>query len=439
MRPPSDEPTPFEDAALYDWEYRRRRDDVRFYRTLAAERGGPVLDLGCGTGRLLVPLVRDGHRVVGVESAPAMLARAARRLERLRPEARRRALLVRADLEHLPLGPSARFGFAVAAFHVVQHLPTAAALVGFFRRVRAALAPGGWLAFDVFAPDPAFLARSARRRWDATRFRHPASGQRLLYTTTHHMDRRRRTLTMTFHYQPLDRRGRPRGRERHVRLVHRQLAPREVAALLARAGLELIATWGGFDGRPLARDNSDSEQHVYLARRRHAKRRSFTNTKSPRNKARNARSPSVALGISLDRSAPPDTMRTSSQTFRRRAAEMAEKVAKLGVSREKDFMYYVKDGSVWKVPRKQPGVPKGRAEKVADGGFDMDTNYIYFLDRDGDVARAKRAIGGQKRKKGARRARRSAKRAVRKVAKKKGGKPKKKAVKKKAGKKKGKR
>src|SRR5690349_20556052 len=120
---------------------------------------------------------------------------------------------------------------------------------------------------------------------------------------------------------------------------------------------------------------------------------------------------------------------------------MAEKVAKLGVNREKDFMYYVKDGAVWKVQRKQPGVPKGRPEKVADGGFEMDTNYIYFVDRDGDVARAKRAIGGQKRKKGARRARRSAKRATRKVAKKKGGgKAKKKsAVKKKGGKKKSRR
>lgn len=78
---------------------------------------------------------------------------------------------------------------------------------------------------------------------------------------------------------------------------------------------------------------------------------------------------------------------------------MAEKVAKVGVNREKDFMYYVKDGAVWKVQRKQPGVPKGRPEKVADGGVEMDTNYIYFVDRDGDISRAKRAVGGQKRKK----------------------------------------
>jgi hypothetical protein len=78
---------------------------------------------------------------------------------------------------------------------------------------------------------------------------------------------------------------------------------------------------------------------------------------------------------------------------------MAEKVAKLGISRDKDYMLYVKDGSVWRVRRKQPGMPKGKPEKIADGGFEMDNNYIYFVDKDGDVSRAKRAVGGQKRKK----------------------------------------
>ena len=90
---------------------------------------------------------------------------------------------------------------------------------------------------------------------------------------------------------------------------------------------------------------------------------------------------------------------------------MQEKVARLGIVREKDMMYYVKDGAVWKVRRKQPGVPKGKPEKVADGGFEMDNNYIYFLDKDGDVARAKRAVGGQKRKKAAKKAKKPAKKA----------------------------
>jgi hypothetical protein len=116
---------------------------------------------------------------------------------------------------------------------------------------------------------------------------------------------------------------------------------------------------------------------------------------------------------------------------------MAEKVAKLGVNREKDFMYFVKDGGVWKVQRKQPGVPKGRPEKVADGGVEMDTDYIYFVDRDGDISRAKRAVGGQKRKKSAAKGKgtKAAKRPAKKAAAKKkpakaGKKPAKKAVKK---------
>ena len=101
---------------------------------------------------------------------------------------------------------------------------------------------------------------------------------------------------------------------------------------------------------------------------------------------------------------------------------MAEKVKKTGIVRNKDFMLYVKDGDVWQVRRKQPGVPMGKPEKVAEGGFTMDNNYIYFVDKDGDVSRAKRAVGGQKRKK-----------AVKKPAKKKAAK--KKAVKKPAKKK----
>jgi hypothetical protein len=90
---------------------------------------------------------------------------------------------------------------------------------------------------------------------------------------------------------------------------------------------------------------------------------------------------------------------------------MQEKVARPGIVREKDMMYYVKDGAVWKVRRKQPGVPKGKPEKVEDCGFEMDNNYIYFLDKAGDVARAKRAVGGQKRKKPAKKAKKPAKKA----------------------------
>jgi len=252
---------PFEDAALYDWEYRRRRDDVRFYRTLADERGGPVLDLGCGTGRLMVPLLRAGHVVVGIDRAPAMLARAAARVTRLAPRVRRRALVLRADLQQLPLAP--RFQFAVAAFHTIQHLMTDRDLAFFFAGVARVLRPGGWFAFDTFAPNRQFLARAGapgRRRWARTLFRHPTTGRRTEYSESYRLDGR--ILTTTFHYRFVDRRG-GRG-ERRVGLIHRLLDPGDVERLLAREGLTLIATWGGFDGAAL---DGATEQHVYLARR----------------------------------------------------------------------------------------------------------------------------------------------------------------------------
>jgi hypothetical protein len=84
---------------------------------------------------------------------------------------------------------------------------------------------------------------------------------------------------------------------------------------------------------------------------------------------------------------------------------MAEKIAKTGVKRDNDLMYYIKNGDVWGVPRKKPGQAKGKATKVAAAGVEMDyTKYIYFLDKDGDVARSKRQVGGSKRKKAAKKA-----------------------------------
>lgn len=265
---------PYRDAPLYDWEYRRRRHDVAFYRMLAGERGGPVLDLGCGTGRLTAPLVRDGHRVLGVDWSDAMLNRAQARMGRIATAGRRRALLVRADLRALPM--RGRFGLAIAAFHTVQHLVDDAALVAFFTAVRRLLASDGWFAFDVFSPDPRWLSRPADEWYDRVVFRHPVTKKKMAYSASHHMDVKRRALHMRFAYQPLDSAGRQVGRRRTVKLCHRQLNPDEIERLLRRAGLRILARWGGFEDEPLhwpppppsvatAHAIHHTEQHVYLA------------------------------------------------------------------------------------------------------------------------------------------------------------------------------
>jgi hypothetical protein len=87
---------------------------------------------------------------------------------------------------------------------------------------------------------------------------------------------------------------------------------------------------------------------------------------------------------------------------------MAQKVAKLGIKRDNNYLYYIKSGDVWQVPRKRPGVKKGKASKAAAGGIEMESGFIYFLDKAGDIARVKAAVGGQKRKKTATKVRRTA-------------------------------
>lgn len=108
---------------------------------------------------------------------------------------------------------------------------------------------------------------------------------------------------------------------------------------------------------------------------------------------------------------------------------MGEKIAKTGIKRDNDLMYYIKKGDVWATPRKKPGQPKGKATKVADANIEMDySKYLYYLDGDGDVARKERQVGGSKRKKSkaapkkAKSAKKPAKKAAKKPAKKAGGK-----------------
>lgn len=258
---------PFVDAALYDYEYRHRRADVTFYRRLAQNRmefgTGPILDLACGSGRLLFPLARDGHRILGIDRSWDMLAQARRRLRRLPLERRLQVSLVRADLQRFATQP--RFAFALAAFHSVQHLYTDAELLLFFQTVHASLVPRGWFAFDVLPPDPDWLSRDPNRRFGRTRLRHPLTRQRYIYSNNHTYDRIHQLLHMRFFYQPIDAEGRASGEEQIVRLCHRQLWPKDCQHLLKQAGFRILETFSDWDGHLLEDQSDGADEHIYLA------------------------------------------------------------------------------------------------------------------------------------------------------------------------------
>ncbi|HVV83602.1 MAG TPA: class I SAM-dependent methyltransferase [Kofleriaceae bacterium] len=282
----------YRDAALYDFEYRRRRADVRWYVELAARLlggGGRILELGCGSGRVTVPLARAGHQVTALDHEPAMLAALEERRRRLPAAVAARIEPVQGDLRTFALGR--RFDLVLAAFNVVEHLYTRVEVDACFRAVRRHLRPDGRFAFDVQLPDLPWLARDASRRWARTRFTHPVTGEPLYYSTNHDYDPVSQICVIRLYYTPVPpaassetaagvpRRARSlaprargllagsrRRREEVVVLSQRKFFPAELEGLVAHAGLRVVERYGDFDGAPLG-PGADSQVLVCAAAR----------------------------------------------------------------------------------------------------------------------------------------------------------------------------
>lgn len=253
----------YRDAALYDHEYRRRRADVRWYVDLAARLCGPagrILELGCGTGRVTVPLARAGHRVTALDHEPAMLAGLEARRRKLPAAVAARITPVVGDLRTVDV--AGRFDLVIAAFNVFEHLYTRGEVDACLRAASRRLGPDGHLAFDVQLPDPSWLARDASRRWARTRFTHPVTGQVLWYSTNHDYDPVSQIVVIRLYYTPEG-----RGREQVVVLSQRKFFPAELEALVAHAGLRLVERYGDFEGGPLG-PGSDSQVLVCARSRR---------------------------------------------------------------------------------------------------------------------------------------------------------------------------
>lgn len=130
--------------------YQARTGDVRFYVEEATAARGPVLEVGCGTGRVLLPVARAGCDVVGIDQSSTMLARCAEKLRAESDQVRSQVTLFEADARDFHL--EREFALAIAPFRIVQHLVAVDDQLRFLAAVRRHLAPGGRLVFDVFNP-----------------------------------------------------------------------------------------------------------------------------------------------------------------------------------------------------------------------------------------------------------------------------------------------
>lgn len=247
----------YEDGRYYDQAYRRRRHDVRFYEKLAVESGGPVLELGVGTGRVAFAIAKAGIDVTGVDPMEPMLEQAKRRLGSFPKSTQARVELRRGNLERLRL--RRRFPLVIAPFNVWMHLYTRPQIERGFATVRHHLEPTGRFVFDVLLPDPVSMARDPSRRYRGGQVSHPRDGLKYRYSEYFSYDPMTQVETTILDFEHPTKRS----ASFCTPLTQRQFFPAELEALLHYNGFDVLSHSGDFVGEAIT---SSTESQVIVAK-----------------------------------------------------------------------------------------------------------------------------------------------------------------------------
>lgn len=234
-------------------------DDIEFYVDLAVRSGGPVLEIGCGTGRVSLPIAAAGVDVVGVDFAPAMLARARER-SAATEDTGGAVEFVEDDMRTLALGR--RFPLVIIPARTLYLALTTEEQVETLRRAGSHLAPDGRLAFNLFVPDAELLSDTSEYPTTMGEAVNPATGRRCLLSAVNRPDPVAQTIHSTQTVEELDEAG-DVARTVELDVEVRYLFPSEVHVMLEQTGLVAENVYGDFHGAPL---DEDSEEMVWVAR-----------------------------------------------------------------------------------------------------------------------------------------------------------------------------
>jgi ubiquinone/menaquinone biosynthesis C-methylase UbiE len=247
-------------APFYDWENAQTlgRRDVSFWRRTAGLVKGRVLELGCGTGRISIPLARAGVALVGVDRSAAMLERAYRRAAKRRNGTRvqGRISLIRGDIRALPFRPDS-FSMVMAPYGVLQSLLHDRDLSGTISAVSRVLARGGVFGVDLVPDVPNW-----REYEHKVQLKGPAAGGVHLTLIESVRQQPRKQLT-TFEQCYVERRGR-RVTKHRFELTFRTLPIQRMLRKLEGAGFAIEAVLGDYRGRAW---DERSDVWIILARR----------------------------------------------------------------------------------------------------------------------------------------------------------------------------
>ncbi len=250
-------------AKYYDGAYATMRDlaDAPFYLDLARECGGPVLEIGCGTGRVLLPIARAGIEIHGVDNSGPMRAILKDALEREPSEVRGRVTLHSGDMREFRL--NRKFPLVTIPFRPMQHMHTVADQISALTTAAAHVADGGILAFDVFYPRFEILHVGIGEGRLEAEWSPPAQPDVVIrrYFRKDVVDKIHQTYSLTFIFRSY-REGKLISEESEELKMSYYTYP-HLRALFRLAGLEVVAEYGSFEKRPL--DNS-SQEMIFLLR-----------------------------------------------------------------------------------------------------------------------------------------------------------------------------
>ena len=256
-------------APFYDWENAQTlgRRDLPFWRAVARQALGRVLELGCGTGRVSAPLIEAGIDLIGIDRSLEML-------RRIPPQVSRSgSRFVRGDVRQLPFRDGS-FSMVIAPYGMLQSLTSDRDLDATLKAVARLIRPGGRFAIDLVPDVPQW------REYDnQVQLRGHAGKRHLTLIETVRQDRRRQ-LTI-FSQTFLERRGTATTRHR-FELVFRTLTVAQMTERLERAGFAVDQLFGDYDRRPWG---SHADAWILVATRRPARARRRRTPRRRRNGA----------------------------------------------------------------------------------------------------------------------------------------------------------
>jgi SAM-dependent methyltransferase len=245
---PDASPDPYDAIApWYDLEHADITDDIAMYAGFIAATGGPVLELGCGSGRVLVPLAEEGYTITGIDRSAVMLSRcqAAAEAAGVTDD----VTLVRGDMTDFDLG-ARRFRFAFVALGSFQHLATLGARRTALARLRMHVLPGATLVLDLAHGDLRRVVGAAEtgQVLHITTRRDPQTDAFITHTLAAQMGAEPATLALTHWY------------DRHPQggVVERVCIETE-QAVMTRAEVELLLSATGWRLRHLYGDHALGE------------------------------------------------------------------------------------------------------------------------------------------------------------------------------------